>query len=113
MASDPGTVAHICDQMQDAGTITSRRMFGEYAIYCDGKVVALICGNQLFLKNTATSRALLPDAALAPAYPGAKPYLLIDAELDDVPLLTRAVAALAAELPAPKPKKPRAAKAKA
>ncbi|NUB44773.1 TfoX/Sxy family protein [Fertoebacter nigrum] len=112
MASDPGTVAHVCDQMQGAGQITWRKMFGEYAVYCDGKVVALICGNQTFLKATPTTQALLPDAGLAPPYPGAKPHLLLDDVLEDTALLTRAVAALAAELPMPKPKKPRASKAK-
>ena len=41
MASDPGTVAHICDQMQGASFISARKMFGEYAVSCDGKVLAL------------------------------------------------------------------------
>jgi TfoX/Sxy family transcriptional regulator of competence genes len=36
--------------MKDAGAISYRYMFGEYAIYCDGKVVALVCDNQLFVK---------------------------------------------------------------
>jgi hypothetical protein len=34
-------------------------MFGEYAIYCDGKVVALVCDDQFFLEPTAAGRALL------------------------------------------------------
>ena len=41
MASDLTFVEYVCDQMSAAGTITFRKMFGEYAIYCEGKVVAL------------------------------------------------------------------------
>lgn len=112
MATDAGTVAHICDVITGAGHVTSRKMFGEYALYCDGKVVALVCDDQLFMKLTPSSRRMLPDAAEGTPFPGAKPYLQADEALDDPDLLIRVVATLAAELPAPKPKKPRATKAK-
>ena len=32
-------------------------MFGEYAIYCDEQVVALVCDNQLFVEITPPGRA--------------------------------------------------------
>ena len=50
MASDQEFVDFLVDQMQGVGGITFRKMFGEYAIYCNGKVVALICDNQFFVK---------------------------------------------------------------
>jgi TfoX/Sxy family transcriptional regulator of competence genes len=78
-------------------------MFGEYALYVGGKVVALVCDNQLFLKPTAAGRALLDDPTEAPPYPGAKPYLLIDSALDDRELLAELMVATERELPAPKP----------
>ena len=37
MASDFGYIEYLCDQLQGAGTITYRKMFGEYALYCEGK----------------------------------------------------------------------------
>jgi TfoX/Sxy family transcriptional regulator of competence genes len=37
MASDPIFVEFVADRMRDAGLIFYRKMFGEYAIYCDGK----------------------------------------------------------------------------
>ena len=52
MATETDVMAYILEQLQDAGNVTARRMFGEYAVYCDGKVVGLICDNQLFLKPT-------------------------------------------------------------
>lgn len=109
MATRPETVATILDALP--GT-TARKMFGEYALYLGGKVVALICDDSLFVKDLPPARSLLPDAPLAPPYPGAKPHLLADGWLDDPDTLAAAIAALAAVLPLPKPKaaKPKAKK---
>jgi TfoX/Sxy family transcriptional regulator of competence genes len=49
MASDQSFVDYVCDQINAEGSITFKKMFGEYAIYCDSKIVALICDNQLFI----------------------------------------------------------------
>jgi TfoX/Sxy family transcriptional regulator of competence genes len=43
MASDLGFVEYVCDQMRDAGRVRFRKMFGEFAVYCDERVVALVC----------------------------------------------------------------------
>lgn len=110
MASDPGTVAHILDSASGAGQVSTRKMFGEHALYLGTKVVALICDDTLFVKPTAGARALLPDAAEAPPYPGAKPHLVADVLLDDSDLLARVIRAVADDLPEPKPKKPKPAK---
>jgi TfoX/Sxy family transcriptional regulator of competence genes len=101
MASDETFVAFIRDQMAGAGPISARRMFGEIAIYCGEKVVALVCDNQLFVKPTAAGKALLGDPSLAPPYPGAKPYFLIG-DVDDGEFLSAVIAATAIELPVPK-----------
>lgn len=110
MASDIGFVEYVCEQIRSAGHVSHRRMFGEFAVYCDGKVVALVCDNQLFLKPTAAGKALLDQVKEAPPYPGAKPYYLVDAQLDDADAVAAIVRATADALPAPKLKpKPRAA----
>ena len=103
MASDPSFVEFVCEQIGAAGRITHRRMFGEFAIYCDGKVVALVCDNQLFLKPTAAGKALLDHVREVPPYPGARPYYLIDTQLDDADGLAAVVRATARELPPPPP----------
>jgi len=83
-------------------------MFGEYGIWREGKVVALVCDDQLFVKPTAPGRALAADAIEAPAYPGAKPSLLIDAERwDDREWLAALIVATADALPAPPAKRVR------
>ncbi len=108
MASDPDFVAFVCDQMSAAGTIESRRMFGEAAVYCGSKVVALVCDNRLFVKPTAAGRAFIGTPVEAPAYPGGKPWFLIADLLDNRDWLSKLIVLTADELPLPKPKPGRA-----
>ena len=105
MSSDQDFVEFIADQVAEAGEITYRKMFGEYALYCDGKVVALVCDNQLFVKQTTAGREFIGDPLEAPAYPGAKPSFLIEDKIEEKDWLSRLIRITADELPAPKPKK--------
>lgn len=110
MASSQETVDYIVDQMSEAGTIAARKMFGEYGVYCDGKIVGLICRDQLFLKPTDAGAEKEPDLDRAPAYEGAKPYLVVPVELlDDRSRLGELVRATANALPQLKLKKKRSA----
>lgn len=106
MASNPEFVQYIADQLTDAGEVTYRKMFGEYGMYCDGKIFALVCDNQLFIKITETGRQMAPDLETAPPYEGAKPYFLIE-DVDNRTFLNKFVTVTCGELPAPKPKKPK------
>lgn len=107
MASDSDFVEFICDQLGDATRITFRKMFGEYALYFQGKVVALVCDNQLYVKPTAGGQTLLGQVITAPPYPGAKPYFLIQEQLDDRETLSALIRVTALELPEPAKKKPK------
>lgn len=107
MATDPGTAEFILDTVAGAGAVAVRKMFGEYALYCDGKVVGLICDDTLFLKPVPEVRAILTDADQGAPYPGAKTHLRIESQLDDPDLMARLVRTIADALPEPKPKKPR------
>lgn len=104
MASKLEFVEYVCEQISGAGTITYRKMFGEYGVYCNGKIIGLICDNQFFLKITKTGKNLLHEVIEAPAYKGAKPSFLIES-LDDRDYLSELVSATYEELPVPKPKK--------
>jgi TfoX/Sxy family transcriptional regulator of competence genes len=80
-------------------------MFGEYGLFCDGKTVALVCDDQLFVKPTGPGRALAQGAIERPAYPGARPSLLIDPELwEKSDWLAELMRATANALPTPRPK---------
>jgi TfoX/Sxy family transcriptional regulator of competence genes len=102
MATDQAVVEFLVDQMSDAGRITSRKMFGEYAIYCDDKVVALVCDNQLFVKPTEKGRAYIGDVVEAPPYPGAKPYYLVEDKFDDREWISELIRITAQEVPSSK-----------
>jgi TfoX/Sxy family transcriptional regulator of competence genes len=104
MASSVDTVLFIVDQASLGRRLQHRKMFGEYALYVDGKVVALVCDDTLFLKPTPVGRALLKTVKEAPPYPGAKNHFVLEAELDDSELLREAFVVTADALPAPKPK---------
>lgn len=106
MASRPEFVQYVADQLSGAGTITYRKMFGEYGMYCDGKIFALICDNQLFVKITEAGKRLAPELEEVPPYEGSKPYFLID-DIDNKEFLTEFVMETCKELPLPKPKKPK------
>jgi TfoX/Sxy family transcriptional regulator of competence genes len=104
MASSLDFVEYVCGQISNAGNIAYKKMFGEYAIFCNGKVVGLVCDNQFFVKKTTAGELLLPSCEEAPPYAGAKPHLIIDF-LDDKEFLTSFISKTCAALPFPKPKK--------
>jgi TfoX/Sxy family transcriptional regulator of competence genes len=108
MSTDTSFIDYLRDQLSAAGDLTFKKMFGEYAVYLEGKVVALVCDNQLFIKPTQTGRALLEnmdDVSEAPPYSGAKPSFLIGEALENRQAIAQILQATAAELPLPKPKK--------
>ena len=107
MGTTAATVTHMLDCLSDQPGFSAKRMFGEYALYLNGKVVALICDDQLFVRPTPGAIALATGAVLAPPYHTAKPHLLLTDLLDDPDALTSILRAVAAEVPAPKPKKPK------
>jgi len=109
MATSQSTIDFLLDQLSALRAARAHKMFGEYALYCDEKVVALVCDNQLFVKITPAGKALLGARYQeGEAYPGAKPSMLIDAdEIEDGERLCTLVRVTAAALPPPKAKKPK------
>lgn len=109
MASKQSTADYILEQIEGAGSIRSKKMFGEYAIYCDDKVVALVCDDQLFVKPTAAGKAFIGTVQEGAPYKGAKAHFLISGEQwDDREWLRELIRVSARELPLPKPKKTKA-----
>lgn len=105
MASTEETVLYLAEQMSAAGDIRIRKMFGEYAIYCNERVVALVCDNQLFVKITDISGTYLDSSHETPAYPGARNSLLVPEERwEDREWLVDFIRDTAALVPLPKPK---------
>ncbi len=105
MGSDLKFVEFVVEQIENAGVITYRKMFGEYAVYSNGKVVALICDNRLFIKPTDGGRAFIGSVVEAPPYPGAKLSFLIEDKLEDREWLSDLIRITVRELPEPVKKK--------
>lgn len=99
MATRKSTIDLILGRLGHAGRFTARPMFGEYVLYADGRPVALICDDALFVKILPESSALEPHCERAPAYPGSKdhylvPEALITADRDLPGILLRIASAL-------------------
>ena len=105
MSSNQSTADFILEQITAAGTVSAKKMFGEYGVFCDGKMVAVIADDQLFVKPTTAGRAYLGDVDEVPPYPGAKSYFLISGEQwDDHEWLSELIRLTSSELPLPKKK---------
>lgn len=105
MASDQSFVDFVLSQIENAGEITARKMFGDYGIFSDGKIFGLICDNKLFIKPTISGRAFIGNPVEAPPYTGAKPIFLIEDKIEDRVWLSELIRISVNELPMPKKKK--------
>lgn len=102
--SNKDFVDYITDQCSRAGEIVAKKMFGDYGIYCDGKIFGLICDDCFYVKPTEAGRKLLRVEKMRPPYKGAKDYFYIT-DVDDRDYLSSLVRETCKELPMPKPKK--------
>lgn len=106
MATKPETVAYVLEQLEPLD-VRARPMFGEFCVWCNEKVVALICDDTVYLKPTAASDAL--GLREVEAYPGSRPFRIVrDNLIEDSDAFRALVQATADALPPPQPKKPRA-----
>ncbi len=106
MASSAQTAEFVMNQLAEAGVTDCKKMFGEYGIYLDGKVVAMICDDNLYVKPTEAGKQYIGEPEYAPPYPGAKDYFIISEDLwEDAPWLCELIRITAPEIAPPKKKK--------
>lgn len=104
MASSLEFMQAVAARLEDAGIITYRKMFGEYCVYCDGKLFGCVCDDRLLVKITEQGKALMPDGKLELPYEGGKPMLRVEG-LEDRAFLKALVCTTCEALPEPKKKK--------
>lgn len=105
MATQQSIVDYVLDQLGNAGPVSAKKMFGEYGIFLEGKMIALICDDRLFFKPTPSGRQLLATHEEAAPYPGAKPCFLIpEEEWEDRDRLAALARATAGDLAPPRKK---------
>jgi TfoX/Sxy family transcriptional regulator of competence genes len=108
MATQKETVDFILNKLRDTKRFSARAMFGEYALYADGAVVALVCDDRLFVKILPASSELEDQCEKGEPYPGAKPHYLVEegqlATLLNLPTILFAIAK-SRSTKTPKPRK--------
>lgn len=96
MSTQKETVDYILEKLRSP-RFSAQKMFGEYALYCDGKVVGLVCDDTLFIKILPASEKLEKLCEKGPPYPGAKPYYIVEERqletLEDLPTILISIAA--------------------
>lgn len=107
MSTSQSTMDYILDQLSPLRDVSARKMFGEYALYYEGKVVGLVCDNKLYIKITEPGKEFVDEFYQEGfAYPGAKVSMFIDEErIEDSGWLSELVRITAESLPIPKKKK--------
>jgi TfoX/Sxy family transcriptional regulator of competence genes len=107
MSTQQTTIDYILDQLLSVGGVSARKMFGEYALYCDGRVVALVCDDTLFVKITEEGKAFVGEYYKeGNAYKGAKVSMVIDEErIEDREWLSELIRITVENVPLPKKKK--------
>jgi DNA transformation protein and related proteins len=106
MSTTKDTIEYILDKLRIAPRFTARKMFGEYALYADGKTVALVCDDLLYVKICPASTSLDDECEKDAPYPGAKPhYVVSEEQLDSINTLPSILFEIAKSLPTKKLKK--------
>ena len=103
MSTSKDTIAFILQKLRNAPHFTARAMFGEYALYADGKVVALVCNDLLYVKICPASSCFENTCEKDSPYPGAKAHYVVNEEqLSNLAILPETLIAIAKSLPAKK-----------
>jgi DNA transformation protein and related proteins len=99
MATQKETIDFILAKLRDPKRFSARAMFGEYALYADGKVVGLVCDDTLYVKIVPASKDLEKICEKGNPYPGAKSqYVVEEVQLSTLPNLPGLLLAIAESL---------------
>lgn len=105
MASKQSIVDELVLNLSGAGEVTAKKMFGDYGVFLEGRMIGFICDDRLLFKPTAEGRKLLRPVIEEAPYPGAKPCFLVpESEWSKRAWLAKLAVVTAAELPLPKKK---------
>ena len=101
--SNADLVQYIIEQASKTSEVKAKQMFGDYTVYCNNKVVGLICDDIFYLKPLKQLEPILreDDKRLQPPYDGAKAHYVIT-NVDDKDYISLLVKVAADSLPAMK-----------
>ena len=107
MATTVDFIEYACGQIEGAGAVRYKKMFGEYMAYVNDKPILLVCDNTVYVKILPCLDGLMADAEKGHPYEGAKEHYILD--IDDADLAKAVVAVLEPVTPFPKPRKKKGA----
>ena len=88
MASSVEYKDFILNQLSLLNNITTKKMMGEYLLYCDGLLFGGIYDNRLLVKKTKTNEKFKMEEQLP--YKGAKPMYFVE-DVDNKKILKKIV----------------------
>lgn len=103
MATTVDFVEYVCAQVEDAGAVRYKKMFGEYMVYVNNKPILLVCDNTVYVKILPCLDGLMDSAEKGTPYEGAKEHYILD--IDDKGLVLSVAAVLEPVITVPKPRK--------
>jgi len=103
MATTQEYVEFVCEQIKGVGDIRYRKMFGEYVVYVNDKLVMVVVDNEVFVKKLEIVENLMAGAPVGSPYTGAKEHYILD--IEDKELSMEVVRLLEEVTLVPKPKK--------
>ena len=102
MATSQEFLEFVCEQLNGAGNLRYRKMFGEYMIYINEKPVVLVCDNTVFIKKLSQLSDVMQNSECGYPYDGAKEHYILD--IDDAQEAKKIVRIAEAATPTPKRK---------
>ena len=72
MATSKEYIEFVCEQIYRYGTVTYRKMFGEYMAYLNEKPILLVCDNTVYIKEFPELDGIMSEAERGIPYDGAK-----------------------------------------
>ena len=103
MASSKEYLDFVLEQLSDLNNIRYRPMMGEFIIYYKDKVIGGIYDDRFLVKQTNSSKKLMPDAPLELPYEGANEMFLVE-EIENKGFLSELFNSMVDELPTSKKK---------
>jgi len=80
MATSVDFIEYVCEQINGAGIIRHKKMFGEYMVYVDEKPTLLVCDNTIYVKMLPSLEGFMRNAGKGHPYKGAKEHYILDVE---------------------------------
>jgi len=80
MATTQDFIEFVCEQVQGAGNIRHKKMFGEYMVYINELPVLLVCDNTVYVKMIPAIEDLMRCASKGHPYKGAKEHYILNVE---------------------------------